>query len=243
MADEVYTLFVTHSHHPSMHAETRFLSSLTVGTVKDKLYGKTGTPPENQSLELRAVAADGSETVIPLTDDSAPLSNYSPNLMTLHVTDTNSDIAAGELEDLSQVEKVTISDNAYSSRKQELADMMRKKRSAAKAEAPAVLDDTYMEAEAALVFVGARCTTKSGGAHGVVRFVGLIPELKPGHWVFVELDEPVGRNDGSVSGVRFFTCPPNHGTVLRPNGIVVEAGGASAAASAGASAAGADDEL
>jgi hypothetical protein len=41
--DDVFTLFVTHSHHPSMHAETRFLSSLTVAALKEKLYAKTGT--------------------------------------------------------------------------------------------------------------------------------------------------------------------------------------------------------
>ncbi len=34
MSDEVITLFVTHSHHPTMNAETRFLGSLTIGAVK-----------------------------------------------------------------------------------------------------------------------------------------------------------------------------------------------------------------
>ena len=26
----------------------------------------------------------------------------------------------------------------------------------------------------------------------------------------------VGKNDGSVNGVRYFTCAPNHGSFLRP---------------------------
>ena len=27
----------------------------------------------------------------------------------------------------------------------------------------------------------------------------------------VELDQPQGKNDGSVDGTRYFTCKPNHG--------------------------------
>ena len=50
--------------------------------------------------------------------------------MTLHVTDTNSGFTAGELDDVSQVTKHTISDNAYSARKQEIAEMVRLKRAA-----------------------------------------------------------------------------------------------------------------
>ena len=34
MTEEAITLFVTHSHHPTMNAETRFLGSLTIGAVK-----------------------------------------------------------------------------------------------------------------------------------------------------------------------------------------------------------------
>ena len=34
-------------------------------------------------------------------------------------------------------------------------------------------------------------------------------------------DSPQGKNDGSVSGVRYFTCPPNHGSFLRPEKLVI----------------------
>ena len=30
-------------------------------------------------------------------------------------------------------------------------------------------------------------------------------------YVGVELEQPVGKNDGSVDGTRYFTCKPNHG--------------------------------
>lgn len=32
-----------------------------------------------------------------------------------------------------------------------------------------------------------------------------------GIWYGIELDDPKGKNDGSVQGIQYFVCPPNHG--------------------------------
>ena len=70
-----------------------------------------------------------------------------------------------------------------------------------------------------------------------------MPEITPGSskiggpWVGIELDEPTGKNDGSISGVkqnddgdadntagrsvRYFQCRPKHGIFVRPDRLEV----------------------
>ncbi|XP_025828958.1 uncharacterized protein LOC108744493 isoform X5 [Agrilus planipennis] len=60
--------------------------------------------------------------------------------------------------------------------------------------------------------IGDRVIIKSsqGSKVGVVRYMGTT-EFAPGEWCGVELDEPRGKNDGSVEGKRYFTCRPLYG--------------------------------
>lgn len=51
---------------------------------------------------------------------------------------------------------------------------------------------------------------------GVVRFSGST-SFAPGKWIGVELDEPLGKNDGTVQGVKYFTCKLPHGMFVRPS--------------------------
>lgn len=59
---------------------------------------------------------------------------------------------------------------------------------------------------------------------GTVRFVGSIPSL-PGlldaPWIGIALDEPFGKNDGTVNAERYFQCEPNRGVFVRPERVVV----------------------
>ena len=59
---------------------------------------------------------------------------------------------------------------------------------------------------------------------GKIMFKGklsLIPDSHPGLWVGVRYNEPVGKNDGSIGGQRFFECEPNHGAFVRPSAVHV----------------------
>ena len=77
-----------------------------------------------------------------------------------------------------------------------------------------------------------------GTKSGVVVFIGPT-QFAAGEWVGVELDDAVGKNDGSVNGVRYFACKPLHGVFAKaaklmkqaPTDDAPESGVASAATS------------
>lgn len=48
------------------------------------------------------------------------------------------------------------------------------------------------------------------------RYIGTCEGLPLGYWVGVQYDEPVGKNDGSVKGKRYFECNPGYGGLVRP---------------------------
>ncbi|XP_063065816.1 CAP-Gly domain-containing linker protein 1 [Engraulis encrasicolus] len=56
----------------------------------------------------------------------------------------------------------------------------------------------------------------NGNKPGYVQFVGGT-QFAPGQWAGIVLDEPIGKNDGSVAGVRYFTCEDQRGIFTRPS--------------------------
>ncbi|CAJ1086747.1 dynactin subunit 1-like isoform X11 [Xyrichtys novacula] len=62
------------------------------------------------------------------------------------------------------------------------------------------------------------------GQRGTVAYIGATL-FASGKWVGVILNEPKGKNDGTVQGKRYFTCEENHGIFVRQSQIqVVEEG-------------------
>ncbi|XP_044146500.1 CAP-Gly domain-containing linker protein 4 isoform X4 [Bufo gargarizans] len=53
---------------------------------------------------------------------------------------------------------------------------------------------------------------------GTIRFYGKT-SFAPGYWCGIELDKPHGKNEGSISGVQYFTCPPKHGVFAPPSRV------------------------
>jgi dynactin complex subunit len=45
---------------------------------------------------------------------------------------------------------------------------------------------------------------------GTLRYCGPT-EFANGIWAGIELDDPGGKNDGSIGGISYFQCPHNHG--------------------------------
>jgi tubulin-folding cofactor B len=62
-----------------------------------------------------------------------------------------------------------------------------------------------------------RLLPESDARRGTVSYLGLVPEIPGiGFWVGVTLDEPTGKNDGTVKGKRYFECGNNCGVFVRP---------------------------
>ncbi|ESW97325.1 hypothetical protein KL918_000932 [Ogataea parapolymorpha] len=53
------------------------------------------------------------------------------------------------------------------------------------------------------------------GVEGTIKYIGPT-QFQPGEWIGVELDQPAGKNDGSVAGVRYFQAQDKHGVFVRP---------------------------
>jgi len=60
------------------------------------------------------------------------------------------------------------------------------------------------------------CVWVSGVKKGIIAFIGET-QFAPGVWAGILLNEPVGKNDGSVNGVRYFACRPLHGIFAKLN--------------------------
>lgn len=56
----------------------------------------------------------------------------------------------------------------------------------------------------------------NGNKPGFIQFLGET-QFAPGQWAGIVLDEPIGKNDGSVAGVRYFQCEPSKGIFTRPS--------------------------
>lgn len=56
------------------------------------------------------------------------------------------------------------------------------------------------------------------GQRGTVAYIGATL-FATGKWVGVILNEPKGKNDGTVQGKRYFTCEENHGIFVRQSQV------------------------
>lgn len=229
--------------------EIRLDRHSTVSAIKSKLVSHVGTNPSAMRLELRNES--GAPVASMEGDENRKLGYWSPqDGWIIHVVDTDpgSLSANGWLEDVSKVEKFVLSDEAYDARENtyrkfkesKLKDdptwTLEKELAMRKGTwvppKPKVDDPDFGKSDAEVrgivnAFANApagappRCSCEPGDRRGVVLHVGPVEGLPAGWWIGVKYDEPLGRNDGSVKGVRIFECPPSYGGFLRPDKVQV----------------------
>ncbi|CAH1763115.1 6910_t:CDS:2 [Entrophospora sp. SA101] len=204
----VITIFVQSDNASS---ERRFDKGITISQLKNKLEPITGVSVGSQILQLY----NGDTLVTTVEGDDFMLGAFPiDNYMTLKVIDTSPNSNKLKFNDLSQVEKYELPDDEYEKRTDEAKST--------------TSDSTYTyEEEAKSIKVGDRCEIDFGDGsedglkrRGTVRYVGET-KFKPGYWVGVEYDEPVGKHDGTVQGEKYFNCSSKHGAFVRPNKVKV----------------------
>ena len=66
--------------------------------------------------------------------------------------------------------------------------------------------------------IGDSCEVDGYDGEGVIRFIGIHAE-KRGQRVGVEFNRPIGRNNGTIGGHTYFTCPDSHGVLVVPSKV------------------------
>lgn len=203
--------------------EKRFQKGISVIDLKQKLELLTGGSSETMKLEL---FDKENKMICPLSDDNALFGSYPvEDGMRLHVVDKFS--LRNELE-FENVEKYEMPTELYAKKQDTVrAYLMRnklgkyhddelKKRELAEKEK----EEEKNMAEA--MILGSRCQVTLPGAArrlGAVRYAGKVDGLN-GYWVGIQYDEPLGKNNGSVNGQKYFECPQNYGSFVKPQYVV-----------------------
>ncbi|KYK55700.1 tubulin specific chaperone cofactor B [Drechmeria coniospora] len=213
-------------------SERRVTPSWTISQLRSKLETITGIPPSSQLLSLQT--SKGTERVpIDAADEdstrisSFPLAPYAE----LHVGDSRPAAARPNYNDTSAVDKYVMPEDEYERKTDSvLAWKKQQKLGRFDPDAPhherAKLDAMRQEVCRRGIDVGKRCRVGGEDARrGVVEYVGDVDEIPSGKgtWVGIRLDEPVGKNDGSIAGRRYWGEPSEmkHGVFVRPDRVEV----------------------
>ncbi|XP_055710699.1 tubulin-folding cofactor B [Phlebotomus papatasi] len=212
---------VTNSKTDAVVFERKFPKNLTILEFKNNLEVLTGGNANTMKLELYS----GDKLVGKLENNAALLGSYPiEDGMRIHVVD---DFV---LVDSEFVEKFTLTDQQYSQKRDTLRNFLQtNKLGKYDEEEMKRLEEKKREAAAREerlareIQIGARCqVTVSGQPRrvGTVMFNGVI-EGKNKIVIGVKFDEPLGVNDGSVNGKRYFDCQPKYGSFVAPSAVTV----------------------
>ncbi|KAL2350429.1 tubulin-specific chaperone-like protein B [Cryomyces antarcticus] len=210
-------------------SERRITPSWSIAHLKTKLEPITGIPASSQKLTLK-IASQPVTAIEAANEENVQLSRYPLQAYAeIHVLDTRPAGARVNFTDVSSVPKYEMPPDEYESRNDSvLAWKKSQKLGRFAPDAPSIEEQKIRalqrEVDERGIEPGKRCHLLPGtdDRRGTVRFVGAIPQIPGlGPWVGIALDEPSGKNDGSVKGERYFECAPNCGVFVRPERVEV----------------------
>ncbi|KAK2847273.1 hypothetical protein Q5P01_010272 [Channa striata] len=205
----------------------KFNKGITIAELKGKLEMVVGTPASFMDLELFSVS---NRFLQKMDDNEALLGSYPvDDNCRIHVVDRSGG-QGDEFTDVSKVEKFELSDDAYNKRTDTARSFMKKERfgrfneeETAKKKAERAAREEEQKVASDAISVGNRCKVEVPGQPtklGTVMYVGET-EFKPGYWVGVKYDEPLGKHNGTVEGKRYFECDNKYGAFVKPLTVTV----------------------
>ncbi|XP_028276428.1 tubulin-folding cofactor B [Parambassis ranga] len=214
---------------PNHYSEVlrRFNRGTTIAQLKGNLEMIVGASASCMELELYSTS---DKFLLKMDNNDALLGSYPvDDDCRIHVVDKSGG-GTVEFADVSKVEKFELSDEAYSNRTDSVRSLMKKQRvgrfneeEVAKKKAELAAQREEQKAAADAISVGNRCKVQVPGQPerlGTVMYVGTT-DFKPGFWVGVKYDEPLGKNNGTVDGKQYFECENKYGAFVKPLNVIV----------------------
>ncbi|KAF2250622.1 hypothetical protein BU26DRAFT_267068 [Trematosphaeria pertusa] len=209
---------------PNSSSERRISPSWTIAHLKTRLEPITGVPAGSQQLTLRVGSQDG--IAISAADEEQtqlaafPLQPYAE----ITVGDTRPPSARTDFSDLSSVPKYTLPSAEYETRTDSvLAWKKAQQLGRFDPDAPSLeqqkirASEREIEERGLTLSARVRLLPESDARRGTISYIGPVPEIPGiGSWIGITLDEPTGKNDGSVKGKKYFECGKNCGVFVRP---------------------------
>ena len=222
---------------PASSSERRITPTWSISHLKTKLHPITGIPVTSQKLWLQSSATGparpGGTLIASADEESTTLESYQLAIgHTIYVEDLRPVGARPNLTDVSkgETEKYEMPTEAYENlngtvlswKKNQGLGRFAKDADQKREELVGVHETVAGERG---VETGRRCRVGvEDERRGEVAYVGPIPEIPGlgGWWVGVRLDEPVGKNDGSVAKRRYFDAQGGtRGIFVRPERVEI----------------------
>ena len=217
-------------------SERRISPQWDLHHLKHKLELITGIPPRFQTIQYYTLPNSNEYQTLSDASQYNEARDRSNNVSALnivsygrlHIVDTNPDSDLKDLEDNPNQAEFKLSDTEYAKRSDSVLRWKKNNqlgRFNPEYQEEKALQITSNIAASQKLQVGNRCRVISIGSErrGVVKFVGKIQSLDDGEnvWVGIEFDEPTGKNNGYIDGVKIFECKEKHGSFVKPKQVEV----------------------
>ncbi|XP_062539783.1 tubulin-folding cofactor B [Armigeres subalbatus] len=217
---DIVKINISNSHNDAVSFERKYSKSLKISEFKAKLEPITGGLAATMKLELYS----GDRLVTRLDDDDRMLGFYAvEDGMRVHVIDNFVFVQEN-------VQKFELSQEEYDKKQDSLRNYLKRNRlgkyneeEMAKLEEERKKQEDEDAAKLEQATIGARCkvTTKGHPTRlGTVMYKGEI-DGRPGMFIGVKFDEPLGVNNGTANGKQYFDCPPKYGSFVAVKAVEI----------------------